>query len=62
MRKRLTPPYCRHSIMKSLNVPRYNNTRIENKRESKVSSGQIDSLGASSVKTHPHDLNTYNNS
>jgi len=37
--------------MKSLNVPRYNNTRIQNNRESKVSSGQIDRLGASSVNS-----------
>jgi len=37
--------------MKSLNVPRYNNTRIQNNRQSKVSSGQIDRLGASSVNT-----------
>jgi len=50
MRKSLIPPYCRHSIMKSLNVPRFNNTRIQNNRQSKVSSGQIDRLGASSVK------------
>ena len=35
--------------MESLNVPRENNTRIQNNRESKVSSGQIDHLGASSV-------------
>ena len=50
MRKSLTLLYCRHSVMKSLNVPRYNSTRIQNNRESKVSSGQIDRLGASSVK------------
>jgi hypothetical protein len=36
--------------MKSLNVPRQNNTRIQNNRESKVSSGQIDRLGTCSVK------------
>jgi len=51
MRKRLTPPYCRHSIMKSRNVPLENNTRIQNNRESKVNSGQIDRLGASSVSS-----------
>jgi hypothetical protein len=36
--------------MKSQNVPRWNNTRIQKNRESKVSSGQIDRLGTSSVK------------
>ena len=50
MPKSLTPPYCRHSKMKSLNVPRQNNTRIQKNRESKVRSGQIDRLGTSSVK------------
>ena len=49
MRKNLTAPYCRHYIMKSQNVPRQNNTRIQRNRESKVGSGQIDRLGASSV-------------
>jgi len=38
--------------MKSLNVPRENNTRIQNNRESKAKSGQIDRLGASSVKAY----------